>query len=344
MQRSLQEMATDGAPGISCAVRLNGQLAWEGSAGYADRDTTAFLQPAARFCVYSITKSFTAAAFLRMQSRHRGLRLDESIHRWFPDIAPDSAITLRHLFQHTSGIRDYGSSQKYYEAVRSRPGEPWTEEEFLADTRERGLLFAPGVKWAYSNVGYLLLKRVLEMESGSSLKECLTTYVFEPLGHSESFIAEVPADWASCVPGYGREFSDGRLSDVRMVYHPGWCAPGVAVSTAGEVTAFFTALFQGSFLDDDARTDLTDLVRVPGNHPPAIEPSYGLGLIADPQGTFGPSFGHGGEGPGYSLSATVLPEHRAGCLSAAVFRNGSHGLNGGKSLHALLPGILAALE
>lgn len=342
-QSTLQDMAAEGAPGIVCAIRLNGDLLWGGAAGYADRDKSVLLQPSGRFCVFSITKSFTAAAYLRMRS-HYQLQLDESIHRWFPDIAPNSAITLRHLFRHTSGIRDYGSSQKYFEAVRASPSVPWTEEEYLAETLERGLLFEPGARWSYSNVGYLLLKRVMELEFGSSLKKCLATYVFEPLELSNSYVAETIADWAGCVPGYAGNFTDGQLADVRTVYHPGWCAPGVAVSTIQDVTSFYTALFQGDFLSDGDRADLTDLTRVPGKHPPAVKPSYGMGIMADPEGPFGPSFGHGGEGPGYSLAATVLPGHRAGCLSVAVFRNGSHGLSGGKSLNALLPGVLAALE
>jgi D-alanyl-D-alanine carboxypeptidase len=83
-------------------------------------------------------------------------------------------------------------------------------------------------------------------------------------------------------------------------------------------------------------------VRVPGSQPPARTPSCGLGPMADPDGPFGLSYGHGGGGPGYSLSACILPGSTAGRLSVASFCNSSVGLAVRAGEYALLQVVAAA--
>ena len=117
--------------------------------------------------------------------------------------------------------------------------------------------------------------------------------------------------------------ADATLVDVRDRYHPGWCAPGVAISTVEDTTRLFDAVFSGKLLDETSLRTMVDLIRVPGNHPPAITPSYGMGIMADPDSPFGPSFGHGGGGPGYALWCSIIPKSTVGRLAVAVFCNTS---------------------
>ena len=71
-------------------------------------------------------------------------------------------------------------------------------------------------------------------------------------------------------------------------------------------------------LDKQHLDNMLHLVRVPGSHPPAVTPSYGIGIMADPNGPFGSSYAHGGSGPGYSLFAEIVPDAPRGRLSVAV--------------------------
>ena len=110
---------------------------------------------------------------------------------------------------------------------------------------------------------------------------------------------------------------------MRGIYHPGWCAPGVIRSTVEETTLFFDRLLDGQLLQPGSLSKMLQLVRVPGNHPPAVSPGYGLGIMGDPDGALGASYGHGGGGPGYQASASILPWQDAGRLCVAVFCNTS---------------------
>jgi Beta-lactamase len=125
------------------------------------------LEPA--FLVYSITKTFTAALILKL-SEEGQLSLDDRLARWFPCIAHADRISLRRLLNHTGGIPDYGGLRAYHEDLRSSPSAPWSFERFAAETFDKGLWFEPGQGWAYSNPGYMLLKRVAEKRPASPIE------------------------------------------------------------------------------------------------------------------------------------------------------------------------------
>jgi D-alanyl-D-alanine carboxypeptidase len=133
------------------------------------------------FLAYSITKTFTAALLLLLTESCK-LELDVPIARWFPRIDAAHRISIRQLLNHTSGIPDYGGLRTYHEAVRSSPTTPWSFEQFAAETYDRGLLFEPGTGWAYSNVGYMLLKRIVEEVSGDTYATLVSDRICRPLG------------------------------------------------------------------------------------------------------------------------------------------------------------------
>ena len=66
-----------------------------------------------------------------------------------------------------------------------------------------------------------------------------------------------------------------------------------------------------------------------------MTPSYGMGIMADPDGPFGASYGHGGGGPGYSVFASIVPRSKHGRLSATLFCNNSFGSDTERGVHAL---------
>jgi D-alanyl-D-alanine carboxypeptidase len=105
---------------------------------------------------------------------------------------------------------------------------------------------------------------------------------------------------------------------------------------------FYDTLFGGALLDKRHLDQMLQLVRVPGSHPPAVTPSYGMGIMADPDGPFGASYGHGGGGPGYNLFAAILPHRARGRLSVAVFCNNSLGADTQRAAHELFRIAIAA--
>jgi D-alanyl-D-alanine carboxypeptidase len=322
-----------GVPVVAAAVRLNGSLTWNGVSLDRSVEGASEVSPRSRFCIYSITKTFTAVCVLRLDAEGL-LGLDDPIRQWFADLPVPDTILVSHLLQHTSGLPDYGPLPEYHDAVRTRPSDPWTDQEFFDATLRKGLLFEPGNGWSYSNIGYLLLRRIIERATGKSFRQCVDDQIVSRLGLKDTFIAESIDDWASCVPGYSSDIrADRKTVDVRSTYHPGWCAPGVGVSNVNDVTQFYDRLFAGDLLDQDHLRQMLRLVQV---DPPNVSPGCGFGILADLDGPFGPSYGHGGGGPGYSLVASILPRWPAGRLAVAVFCNSSEGAEAGSGEHALL--------
>ena len=265
------------------------------------------------FLAYSITKTFTAALILTLCEEGQ-LGLDDRLARWFPRIAHADRISLRQLLNHTGGIPDYGGLRPYHEGVQASPSTPWSFERFAAETFDEGLWFEPGQGWAYSNPGYMLLKRVAEEVSRASYRALIAERIVRPLGLRRTFVAESIDDLGALAPGTSRALSsDGAPRDVRAHYHPGWVSHGVVATTASELVRFLDGLFRGELLSRHSLARMTELVPVPtdpseassGQELPSRrgKPSYGLGLMGDPASPWGLVVGHNGGGPCYSASA-----------------------------------------
>jgi D-alanyl-D-alanine carboxypeptidase len=259
------------------------------------------------FLAYSITKTFTATLILALCEKGQ-LSLDDRLARWFPRISHADRISLRHLLSHTGGIPDYGGLPAYHEGVKSSPSTPWSFDRFAAETFDKGLWFEPGSGWAYSNPGYMLLKRVAEEVTGASYRSLISERIARPLGLRRTFVAESIDDLAVLAAGTSRALSpDGAPRDVRAHYHPGWVSHGVVASTASELVRFLDGLFRGELLSRDSLARMMELVpaeAASGEDPPRRgRASYGLGLIANPASVWGLIVGHNGGGSCYSASA-----------------------------------------
>lgn len=262
------------------------------------------LEPA--FLAYSITKTFTAVLVLELCEEGQ-LNLDDRLARWFSDIDQADHISLRRLLNHTAGIPDYGGLRAYHEDLRTSPLTPWSFQRFAAETFDKGLLFEPGQGWAYSNPGYMLLRRIAEDVTGVPYRTLVAERIAGPLGLSRTSVVESIDDLSALAPGTSTALSPDRTPrDVRKLYHPGWVSHGVIASTASEVVRFYDGLFRGALLSQRSITEMMELVTVPTEHEAASrygKPSYGLGLMGDPESPWGLIAGHNGGGPCYSASA-----------------------------------------
>jgi D-alanyl-D-alanine carboxypeptidase len=255
--------------------------------------------PDAPHLVYSVTKSFIAAAYLRLADAGR-LGLDDPLRRWIDDARLPEA-TLRQLLDHTSGIPDYGRLPEYHAAVRARPGEPWSDEELLDRALALGLDFAPGGGWAYSNTGYLLLRRILDGLGG--LEPLLAE-----LELRQTCVAREPDDLRTLAPGV----SETLAGDVRGRYHPGWVGHRTLVSTCRELHRFWT------WAATTVLAEPATFVPIGFDAPGFVRPAYGLGVMADPGASPGPVIGHGGGGPGYAAAAFAAAGRDGETVAAVV--------------------------
>jgi D-alanyl-D-alanine carboxypeptidase len=264
------------------------------------------------FLAYSVTKTFTSALVLILAEEDR-LHLDDPLARWYGNVDGAEDISLRQLLNHTAGIRDYGGLASYHESVRASPARPWSFERFVAETVERGLLFEPGQGWAYSNPGYMLVKRIVEDVAGRSYRQLIAERIAGPLRLRKTFVAESLDDLATLAPGTSSLLDPASTPrDIRTHYHPAWVSHGVVASTSSDLVRFLHGLFRGGLLSQSSLDEMLTLVPVPidpgtatSDDAPLLpaRPGYGLGVMGDPETPWGLIGGHNGGGPCYSASA-----------------------------------------
>ncbi len=245
---------------------------------------------------WSCAKAVLAAAALTLAAEGR-LPLDEPVR--------GRSFTLRQLLQHRAGLRCYGTSRSYHAAVAAG-GPPWPVGEMLRRVDAETLSCQPGQGWAYSNVGYLLVRRIIEEETGLPLDAALQRLVFGPLDIRGVTVAREPADLDATAWGNARR------------YHPGWVYHGLLVGPPGAAALFLHRLLGGDLLPPGLLGSMRDGHPVGGAFPgrPWRTASYGLGLMIGQGEPPGEYVGHTGGGPG-STSAVYRVAGRSAGTGAA---------------------------
>lgn len=246
--------------------------------------------------VYSVTKTYLGVLCLRLT-----LDLDGDVSTWLEDVRLPR-VTLRQLLTHTSGIPDYGRLPEYAAAVRSRPSDPWDDDELLSRALARGYDFEPGTGWSYSNTGYLLVRLIVDAVAAGGFAGALGRELLGPLRLAETSLALELSDLEELVPALSGQLGEG-VHDVRGLYHPCWVGHRTLASTAADQRRFWTALAAGELCD---LAVLTDSVEIGVAAPGFARPSYGLGVMTDPDWPGGTLLGHGGGGPGYAAAAFAV--------------------------------------
>jgi CubicO group peptidase (beta-lactamase class C family) len=173
------------SPGCAVGVSHNGRTVLSRAYGSANLEHGIPNTPATVFEAGSVSKQFTAAAIVRLAQQGK-LSLDDDVRRHVPEV-PDygTPITLRHLLNHTSGLRDWGSVVQL--AGWPRGTRIYTHAHALdVISRQRSLNFTPGAEYSYSNTGYNLLAMIVERVSGMSFAEFSRRELFEPLGMTKT--------------------------------------------------------------------------------------------------------------------------------------------------------------
>ena len=174
------------APGCALGVVQQGRITYGRGYGLANLDWRIPITTTTVFDIGSTSKQFTATA-VALLAGDGVLSLDDDVRRWIPEMPEyGTTITLRHLLNHTSGVRDYLTllSLAGFEFANV-----FDEEDGVRlIARQRALNFDPGAEFLYSNSGYLLLAAVVRRASGQSLRRFLEARVFDPLGMAHTSI------------------------------------------------------------------------------------------------------------------------------------------------------------
>lgn len=181
-------------PGGAVAVAKDGRLVFARGYGMADVDNGQPVQPHALFRLASISKPITAVAVLRLVEQGK-LELDGRVFDILTDFpVPDppdgdprlKEVTLRQCLSHTGGWDRDASFDPMFRSTTAAetlgvqpPADCLTVIRY---TMRQPLDFDPGQQYAYSNYGYCLLGRVIEVVTGRPYAEAVDRLVFQPAG------------------------------------------------------------------------------------------------------------------------------------------------------------------
>lgn len=254
-----------GVPGVTVDLAQNGNTIYAQGYGYSDVSTKQAAKPTDIFEIGSITKQFTAAIIMKLQEQGK-LHVDDSMSTYLPQYGFPSAITLRMLLTHTSGLANYTSFSQFPDW--SANGVP--EATVLTAVSQAPLQFTPGTAYSYSNSNYFALGGIIEVVTGQSYESNLDQDIFQPLGLQNTYYELPPAALAAT----GYDNSSGPLEPVTPWTRSSAFAAGAMSANVYDLVTWENALMHGQVVSPASFKEMTTSNGFVSNGQ-----SYGFGLV-----------------------------------------------------------------
>jgi CubicO group peptidase (beta-lactamase class C family) len=267
----------------------------------SDREAGIPARPDTVFSTGSLTKQFTAAAILKLEDQGK-LSVTDKARKFLPELdARFDAITIRHLLQHTSGVREYVTQL-------TSVTDPKTQQELFAMITGGAPLFPAGSRFEYSNSGYVLLGMIIERVTAQTYQQFTRDTFFTPMNLGSTNYSGVTAP-----PPRGYTVSSGGQVTLDSVADPSLLnAAGGICSTASDLVRWTTSLVA-----------LPLYTRMIGDRFLAAyrEADYGYGLIIDKFEGHARVYHSGGQ-PGFTSRLMWFPDDK---MTVAVLMNFNDG-------------------
>jgi CubicO group peptidase (beta-lactamase class C family) len=256
-----------GGPGAAVGVRHGDQTPYLAGFGLADVEWGAAITPDTVFRLGSVTKQFTAAAIMLLVEDGK-VGLDDDVQSVLTDYPTQGRrVTIRHLLNHTSGIRNFNSQPDFPERT------DLTLAEVIGLFKDLPPDFTPGERYVYSNSGYVLLGAVIEALSGMAYRTFLLERFFRPLGMRQTrYLYDEPIV-AKRARGY--RLGPKGLENARTMSMTLPHAAGALGSTVGDLLTWTHALRSGQAISAQSHAAMIEPARL--NDGSLSE--YGFGLI-----------------------------------------------------------------
>jgi CubicO group peptidase (beta-lactamase class C family) len=168
-------------PGGAIAISRNDKVIYNKAFGLADLEHNVPNTTSTIFESGSVAKQFTAMSILLLESEGK-LSLKDDVRKYVPELPTyQASITIQHLLNHTSGLKDWGS-------IGEIEGWPRTTRVYTLELaleimcRQKTLNFRPGAEYSYSNANYSLLVIIVERVSKQTLAGFTKARLFDPAG------------------------------------------------------------------------------------------------------------------------------------------------------------------
>lgn len=284
-------------PGYAILIGYGDEVLYERSAGLANLELEVEMVPENVFQIASLTKQFTAVAVLKLAVAGK-LNLTDSLSQYVDHYA-GTGIIIEHLLSHSSGIPDY-TKQPYFTAATAKMDMEIDDQINLF--KDDSLLFTPGTDFGYSNTGYLLLGKIIEVVSGLSYGEFIQKEILVPLQLTNTHYNRHQSIIKNRISGYSKNedtFQNAVYISDKLPY-----AGGGLLSNPRDLFKWHRALLKGQLLPVEMITMAQRAYEANGKTSPE---GYGFGwrqgIMSDE-----PIIYHTGAINGFMSAAMYFPE------------------------------------
>ncbi|KZN47236.1 serine hydrolase domain-containing protein [Pseudoalteromonas luteoviolacea] len=297
-------------PGAVALISKEGEVIFKKAIGSANLELNVPLKAKNVFKIGSISKQFTAAAIMILQERGK-LSVHDDIHKYVPDFPTEGhVITIEQLLTHTSGLANYTEDR---ELMLKEIQAPATLDEILARFAVHPMKFQPGDAMAYSNTGYVLLGKIIEVASDQSYADFIDEHIFDKLGMKNSHYAgrQIIKHHVSGYELSAKGYVNAGYIDMIWPH-----AAGALSSNVFDLNIWYSALANGVLISEQSYQQMLAPVTLNDGS----TSNYGYGLVTTTVGEY-QAIGHAGGIHGFVSDAVYIPEES---LYVAVLANSTN--------------------
>jgi CubicO group peptidase (beta-lactamase class C family) len=188
--------------GLAVGVYRHGRIIFNEGFGTIRLGSGDPVTPRTVFHLASVTKPMVATAVMQLADAGK-LDIEERVSRYLPYFTMKdpraSAITLAQLLTHTAGmpdVTDYAWERPEYD--------DGALERYVRGLADSSLIFAPGTRWQYSNIGFEVLADVIAKVSGEPFETYVQRHILSPLRMTHSTLLMTDVDSANLATGHTR--------------------------------------------------------------------------------------------------------------------------------------------
>lgn len=234
------------SPGATVLIAKDDTILYRKAFGMANLELKVQMKPETVFQLASITKQFTAVAIMILMEQGK-LSLYDPMSKYIADFPRGNEITLHHLLNHTSGIKNYTNLPEF----RAKTRLDMTPEEVIGIFKNGPLEFNPNEKHEYSNSGYFLLGYIIEQLSGMSYGDFIQKNIFDKLGMKHSYYADTYKIIPNRANGY--QLYEGHYENAEYMSTTIPYAAGSLMSTIDDMFLWNSAIHNNKLISESSK-------------------------------------------------------------------------------------------